>query len=118
MPRGEVFQPDALIREWSPSGVNGPMTTGETQPGGTMETSEQKETGHEMSIGVWPDRAIGYCVFDGGRVRTASESSQSTRGDARTYRLQGRGLVPSRPAAGHVQVPGLRCSQGSVHAGR
>ena len=64
------------------------------------------------------DRAVGYCVFDGGRDRTASESSRSARGDARTYRLQGRGLVPSRPAAGDVQVPGLRCSQGSVHAGR
>src|SRR5271157_6415941 len=104
MPRGEVSQPDAPIREWSLAGVNGPMTTGETQPGGTMEISEQEEAGHEMSIGAWSDRAVGYCVFDGGRDRT--------------YRLQGRGLVPSRPAAGDVQVPGLRCSQGSVHAGR
>src|SRR5271157_1121511 len=112
------FRPDALIREWSPAGVNGPMTTGETQPGGTMEISEQKETGHEIYFGAWSDRAIGYCVFDGGRDRTASESSRSARGDARTYRLQGRALVPSRPAAGHVQVPGLRCSQGSVHDGR
>ena len=42
------------------------MTTGETKPGGTMETSKQEEAGHEMSIGAWSDRAVGYCVFDGG----------------------------------------------------